>query len=74
MHPQSNGIAEVTNMMILQGIKAYLTQVKGSWVDDLYNILWVYRMTPYIPTGESSFQLASGMKAMIPLDISLPSL
>ena len=39
--------------MILQGIKAHLMQAKGLWVDDLYNILWAYRMTPRIPIGES---------------------
>ena len=60
--------------MILHEIKAHLMQAKGSWVDDLYNVLWAYQTVPHILIGESPFQLAFEIKAMIPLDIGLSSL
>ena len=40
---------------------------------ELYPILWVYRITPRIPTGESPFNLAYRAKAIVPLEIGLPS-
>ena len=49
-------------------------QAKGLWVDDLYNVLWAYQTVPRILIGESPFQLAFEIKAMIPLDIGLQSL
>ena len=73
-HPQSNGEAEVTNRIILRGLKARLTQAKSSWTDDLYNLLWAYRTTPRTPTGETPFKLTYGIEAIIPLDVGLPSL
>ena len=60
--------------MILQGLKARLTQAKGSWIDNLYNVLWAYQTIPCIPMRESPFRLAFETKAMILLDIDLPSL
>ena len=49
-HPQLNGEVEVINKTILQGLKDCLTHAKGSWADDLYNILWAYRTTLCTPT------------------------
>ena len=48
--------------------------VRGSWINDLYNILWAYQTTPHISIGESPFRLTFEIEAMIPLDIGLPSL
>ncbi len=72
-HPQTNGETEVTNRTILQGLKARLDQSKGQWVEDLYNVLWAYRTTFRIPTGETPFNLTYGTEAVIPLEIGLPS-
>ncbi len=72
-HPQTNGKTEVTNRTILQGLKARLDRSKGQWVEDLYNVLWAYRTTFRLPTGETPFNLAYGTEAVIPLEIGLPS-
>ena len=37
-------------------------------------MLWAYRTTPRIPTGETPFRLTFGTEAIIPLDIGLPTL
>ena len=64
---------EVTNRTILYELKIRLNEAKDLWVEELYSILWTYRTTPRIPIGESSFNLAYEMEAMILLEIGLPS-
>ena len=64
----------MTNRIILHGLKAHLTQAKSSWTDDLYNVLWAYRIIPHIPTGETSFKVTFGIEAIIFLDIRLSTL
>jgi len=73
-HPQANGEAEVTNRTLLQGIKARLERARGSWVDELQHVLWAYRTTQRVPTGETPFNLAFGTEAVIPLEFGIPSL
>ena len=72
-HPQANGEPEVTNRTLLQGIKARLEKAKGTWADELYHVLWAYRTTQRLPTGETPFALAFGTKAVIPIELKLPS-
>ena len=74
MHPRSNREAEATNRTILPGLKTRLTHVNSSWAEDLYNILWAYHTTSKTLTGEMPFRLAFETKAVIPLDIELPTL
>ena len=38
-HPQSNGEVEVTNWIILHGLKTRLNEAKGLWVDELGSVL-----------------------------------
>ena len=71
-HPQSNGKAEVTNRTLLQGLKARLGWAKGLWVEELYHMLWAYRMTQRVPIEETSFKLAFGTKAVILLRSACP--
>ena len=72
-HPQANGEAEVTNRTLLQGIKTRLEKAKGTWADELYHVLWAYRTTQRLPTGETPFALAFGTEAVIPIELKLPS-
>ena len=72
-HPQANGEAKVTNRTLLQGIKARHEKVKETWVDELYHVLWAYRTTQRLPTGETPFALAFGIEAIIPIELKLPS-
>ena len=54
-HPQANGQVEVTNRSLLKLIKTQLEGTKGLWPEELPSILWAYRTTVRIPTGETPF-------------------
>ena len=68
-----NGEVEVTNRSILQGLKVRINRTGGSWIDELYHMLWAYRITQRIPTSETLFNLALETKAVIPVEFGLPS-
>ncbi|XP_077242412.1 uncharacterized protein LOC143882919 [Tasmannia lanceolata] len=72
-HPQTNGQTEVTNRILLQGIKKRLDEKVGRWAEELYHVLWAYRTTSRTPTGESPFNLSFGTEAVIPVDVGTPS-
>uniref|UniRef100_A0A2N9IZX2 RNA-directed DNA polymerase n=1 Tax=Fagus sylvatica TaxID=28930 RepID=A0A2N9IZX2_FAGSY len=65
-HPQANGQVEVTNRTLLKQIKTRLEGAKGMWVEELPSILWAYRTTVRVPTGETPFKLTFGTEAVIP--------
>ncbi|KAL4565704.1 hypothetical protein LXL04_029807 [Taraxacum kok-saghyz] len=71
VHPQSNGLVEVTNRTIVKGIKRRLTQAGGSWADELQNVLWSYRTTIHTSTQETPFSLVYGMEAVIPIELTM---
>nr|XP_023924870.1 uncharacterized protein LOC112036287 [Quercus suber] len=72
-YPQSNGLAEATNKVILNGLKRRLDGAKGGWAKELPNVLWAYRTTPRRSTGESPFSLTYGSEAVIPTEVNLYS-
>ena len=47
---------------------------KGAWPEKLLEVLWAYRTTTQTPTGETSFSLAFGHEAMVPIEIAVGSL
>ncbi|XP_043694167.1 uncharacterized protein LOC122644858 [Telopea speciosissima] len=63
-HPQSNGLAEAKNKILLDGIKKKLETAKGFWVEELPSILWAYRTTTRLAIGETPFMLTYGAEAM----------
>jgi hypothetical protein len=70
-HPQANGQVEVTNRSLLKLIKTQLDGAKGLWLEELPSILWTYRTTVRIPTGETLFQMTYGSEAVIPVEIGM---
>nr|XP_009392747.1 PREDICTED: uncharacterized protein K02A2.6-like [Musa acuminata subsp. malaccensis] len=56
-HPQMNGLAEVTNRSILNGLKRRVSAAQSAWVDELPSILCSLRTTPKAATGESPYSL-----------------
>uniref|UniRef100_A0A2N9FKE2 Uncharacterized protein n=1 Tax=Fagus sylvatica TaxID=28930 RepID=A0A2N9FKE2_FAGSY len=72
-YPQSNGQAEVSNKIILSGIKKKLEEAKGKWVEELPSILWTHMTTARKSTGETPFALAYGVEAVIPLEVDIPT-
>ncbi|KAL0401760.1 UNVERIFIED_CONTAM: Gag-Pol polyprotein [Sesamum latifolium] len=72
-HPQANGQVEVTNRILVQGIKRRLERVGENWVEELTSVLWAYRTTPRGSTGESPFSLVYGTEVIIPAELGIPS-
>ena len=65
---------EVTNQTLLKIIKARLDEAKGTWSEELPNVLWAYRTTVRTPIGETLFSLTYGTEAIIPVEVGIASL
>ncbi|RWW88637.1 hypothetical protein BHE74_00002486 [Ensete ventricosum] len=73
-HPQANGLAEVTNRAILEGLKKRIFGAPTTWVEELPSILWASRTTPKTLTGESPYSLTFGTEAVLPPEVVFPTL
>ncbi|XP_025635816.1 uncharacterized protein [Arachis hypogaea] len=73
-HPQTNGLAEAANKVILHALKKKPDDAKGLWADLIPEVLWGYNTTPQSSTKETPFRLVYGSEAMIPLEISQSSI
>ena len=54
---------------MLKIIKAQLDDVRGTWPEELSNVLWAYRTTTRTLTGETPFRLTYGTEAVIPVEV-----
>ncbi|KAL0281890.1 UNVERIFIED_CONTAM: hypothetical protein Sradi_7279400 [Sesamum radiatum] len=66
-------LVEVTNRILVQGIKRRLERVGENSTEELTSVLWAYRTTPRGSTGESPFTLVYGTEAIIPVELGIPS-
>ena len=57
---------------MLKIIKTWLG-AKGAWLEELPNVLCVYRMTIRVPTGETPFRLTFGTETVILVEEGLTS-
>nr|XP_029145223.1 uncharacterized protein LOC112717554 [Arachis hypogaea] len=73
-HPQSNGLAEAANKVILQALKKKLGDAKGLWAELIPDVLWAYNTTIHSTTKETPFRLVYGSEAMIPMEVSQGSM
>ncbi|XP_074374180.1 uncharacterized protein LOC141714566 [Apium graveolens] len=69
-HPQANGKTEVSNRIILDGLKKRVERSRNTWTDELLPILWAYRTTYKVTTEATPFMLAYGAEAVVPLEIT----
>ncbi|XP_072056251.1 uncharacterized protein [Arachis hypogaea] len=72
-HPQTNGLAEAANKVILHALKKKLDDAKSLWAELIPEVLWGYNTTPQTSTKETPFRLVYGSEAMIPVKISQSS-
>ncbi|KAJ9542345.1 hypothetical protein OSB04_028851, partial [Centaurea solstitialis] len=71
-YPQSNGLAESSNKVIINSIRKRLKDAKGKWVEELPSVLWVNHTTPRTSTGQTPFSLVYGCEAVLPIEYRLP--
>ncbi|XP_057760072.1 uncharacterized protein LOC130980403 [Arachis stenosperma] len=58
----------------IEGLKKKLGEAKGEWADLIPEILWSYNTSIQSATGETSFKLVYGTEALIPVEVSVPTL
>jgi hypothetical protein len=64
-HPESNGLVERANMIIITRImKSIFNQPKGKWPDKLIKVVWNYNTVVSRSTGFTPFKLLLGDKAI----------
>ncbi|KAJ9551982.1 hypothetical protein OSB04_016027 [Centaurea solstitialis] len=72
-YPQSNGLAESSNKIIVNNLRKRLKEAKGRWVEELPSVLWANRTTPRSSTGQTPFSLVYGCKAVLPIESYIPT-
>jgi hypothetical protein len=66
-HPESNGLVERANGIIITGImKSIFNQPKGKWLDELIKVVWNHNTTVSRSTGFTPFKLLFGDEAITP--------
>ncbi|XP_052291981.1 uncharacterized protein LOC127900787 [Citrus sinensis] len=73
-YPQENGQAEITNQTIFDNLKKKLESRKGLWLKELSNVLRAYRTSERRPTGNKPYSLVYDIKAILPMETTLPKL
>ena len=58
---------------MLKIIKTRLEREKRAWLKEIQNVIWAYRTTTRVPTGETPFRLTFSIKAVIPVEVGLTS-
>eukprot|EP00253_Pinus_taeda_P025722 PITA_25722 len=73
-YPQGNGVAESSNKNLIHIIRKFVADNQRSWHNTLTNSLWANRVTPKLTLRNSPYFLVYGQEAILPPNITLPSL
>src|SRR5688500_1718942 len=66
-HPESNGLVERANVIIITGImKLIFNQPRGKWPDELIKVVWSHNTTASRSTGFTPFKLLFGDEEITP--------
>jgi transposase InsO family protein len=66
-HPESNGLVERANGIIMTKImKLIFNQLRGKWSDELIKVVWSHNTTISRSSGFTPFKLLFGDKAITP--------
>jgi transposase InsO family protein len=66
-HPESNGLVERANGIIITGImKSIFNLLKGKWPDELVNVVWNHNTVVSWSTGFTPFKLLFRDEAITP--------
>ncbi|XP_060202052.1 uncharacterized protein LOC132630499 [Lycium barbarum] len=73
-HAAANGLAEAFNETLCNLLKKVVSKSKRDWHERMEEALWAYRTTYRTPTQATPYSLAYGVKAVLPLELQIPSL
>ena len=71
-HPQTDGLAEVTNKAILKMLRAFCEDRKDNWDEFLGLLEFAYNSSVNTVTGKTPFFLNNGTEPLRPIDLELP--
>lgn len=71
-HKVTDKLKLLTSLFVNE-LKWRLNDSKGKWIDELPNVLWAFQTTLRRLMGEALFSMTYGAKAMIPLEMGLPT-
>ena len=72
-HPQTNSQVEAINKIIKHTLKTKLEEHRAIWVDELPQVLLLYRTTMQTSTRETPFTMTYKVEAMVPVDVGVPT-
>nr|GEW36966.1 hypothetical protein [Tanacetum cinerariifolium] len=72
--PQANGLVERANRSLCEGIKVRLDEKSKIWIEEISHVLWAHRTMIKSSNRETPFSLMYGTKAVIPVEIGIPTL
>jgi transposase InsO family protein len=74
-HPDSNGLVERANGIIMTGImKLIFNQPRGKWPDELIKVVWSHNTTASRSTEFTPFKLIFGDEAITPEEAKIGSI
>jgi hypothetical protein len=74
-HPESNGLVEKANGIIMTGImKLIFNQPRGKWLDELIKVVWSHNTTVSRSTSFTPFKLMFGDEAITPEEAKVGSI
>ncbi|GJU36214.1 reverse transcriptase domain-containing protein [Tanacetum coccineum] len=73
-HPQTNGLVERVNRSLREGIKARLDERSKNRMEELPHVVWAHSTMIKSSNRDTPFSLTYGTEAVIPAEISMPTL
>ena len=70
-HPMGNGQNEKLNHSLIEALSHFVNSRQTDWDTLLPSVLFAYRVSPHISTGDSPFYLLFGREPRLALDVAL---